>query len=220
MTGAEVTPSLVAVMLVVPAATVVTAPVLDTVATLGCDETQVTTRPVSTLPLESVTVAVNCVVSPAVSAVAPPLIVTRATAAGGVVVTVTASVPVTPSTDAVIVVAPAASAVTNPLLETVAVASDDELQVIVLPVIAAPDASRGVAENCAVAPTMSAVLDVVTATVATAGVVVPPPPPPVPVGMEAPHAASSATMTTGVGWINRISADLGGDESRHPTGGA
>src|SRR6266568_2913480 len=50
-------PSLVAVIVLVPAATPVTRPVADTVATAGTLLAQVTTRPGSTLPAESFVVA-------------------------------------------------------------------------------------------------------------------------------------------------------------------
>ncbi len=56
-------PSLVAVIVAVPAATPVTRPVAFTVATVGSLEPHVTTRPVSVPPIESLVVAVSCVVA-------------------------------------------------------------------------------------------------------------------------------------------------------------
>jgi hypothetical protein len=56
------TPSLVAMMLVVPTATAVTTPLLDTVATPVLPDDQVTTRPLSGLLFASSVVAVACVV--------------------------------------------------------------------------------------------------------------------------------------------------------------
>ena len=66
LTGTKVTvssadplwPSLVAVMVLVPAPTVVIAPVALTVATVVVDDCHVTVRPTSTLPLASFSTAV------------------------------------------------------------------------------------------------------------------------------------------------------------------
>src|SRR5439155_5557954 len=57
-------PSLVAVMVAVPATLPVTSPLALTVATLVLLEAQVTVRPESALPLESRGVAVSCTVFP------------------------------------------------------------------------------------------------------------------------------------------------------------
>jgi|PersoiStandDraft_1058852.scaffolds.fasta_scaffold185030_1 hypothetical protein len=59
-----VRPSLAAVMLVVPALTAVTDPVVDTVATAELFDDQLMARPVRTLPLASLAVPVAVVVSP------------------------------------------------------------------------------------------------------------------------------------------------------------
>src|SRR5450759_5960434 len=59
-----VRPSLAAVMLVVPALTAVTDPVVDTVATAELIDDQLMARPVRTLPLASLAVPVAVVVSP------------------------------------------------------------------------------------------------------------------------------------------------------------
>jgi hypothetical protein len=57
-------PSLVAVIVAVPARTPVTSPLGDTVATAGALEAQVMVRPVSAVPAESWGVAVSCTVCP------------------------------------------------------------------------------------------------------------------------------------------------------------
>src|SRR3989442_10605014 len=57
-------PSLVAVIVTALAATPVTSPVGDTVATAGLLDAQVTDRPESTLPTESSGVAASCTVAP------------------------------------------------------------------------------------------------------------------------------------------------------------
>lgn len=68
-------------------------------------------------------------------------------------VTVTAAVPVTPSTVAEIVALPTATAVTTPLLLTVATAVFPELHITGRPVSVAPPASRALAVSCRVPPT-------------------------------------------------------------------
>ena len=75
-------PSLVAVIVVVPPATPVTNPVVDTVATLGAELLQFTVRPVSVPALTSANTAVNCWVVPAASEVVAGLTVTVATGTG------------------------------------------------------------------------------------------------------------------------------------------
>src|SRR5207248_1379256 len=116
-TGAGVTvtsdvplcPSLVAVMVAVPAATPVTSPLPFTRATAVLLLDQVTTRPLSGFPLASFGVAVSCTVEPSCTLAGEGLTVTEAT---GTVVTVTADVPLLPSDVAVIVAVPAATPVT------------------------------------------------------------------------------------------------------------
>jgi hypothetical protein len=66
--------------------------------------------------------------------------------------TVTAAVPETPSTVAVMVADPSATAVARPELLTVATLWADDRQENVLPEIVAPSASRAVAVNCCVPP--------------------------------------------------------------------
>lgn len=81
------TPSDVAVIVADPAATPVTSPLLETVATLGALLCQVTTRPVRTELPTSRTVAVNCCVASAAIVKDDGATVTVATA-GGVTVPV------------------------------------------------------------------------------------------------------------------------------------
>jgi hypothetical protein len=144
-------PSLVAVMVTVPAATAVAKPVeLFTVATLAVLVDQVTVRPVRMLPLESFGVAVNCCVAPtAIEAVAGA----TATVATGTNVTVSVAVPVFPSLVAVMVAVPTATAVATPVaLFTVAMLTLLVDQVTVRPVSMLPLESFGVAVNCCVPP--------------------------------------------------------------------
>src|SRR5438874_10983536 len=126
-TGASVTvtsdvplcPSLVAVIVAVPAPTPVTSPLPFTRATAVLLLDQVTTRPLSGFPLASFGVAVSCTVAPCCTLAGDGLTVTEAT---GMLDTVTDAVPLCPSLVAVIVAAPAAIAVTNPFPSTVATA--------------------------------------------------------------------------------------------------
>ena len=110
-------PSLMAVIVVVPAATDVTKPVLETAAMLVLLLANVMVRPVSTLPLASLSTTTAWVVCPAVRLLLFSVTVTEATGTG---VTVTVAEPEVPSLVAVIVAVPTAIAVTRPVLETVA----------------------------------------------------------------------------------------------------
>jgi hypothetical protein len=103
-----------------PAATAVTKPVGETVATTVLSELQFIVRPVSTLPSASRTVAVACVVCASVIVLEVSATLTEATGIGD---TVTEEVPAWPSLVAVIVAAPGEFAVTSPVDETVAIAS-------------------------------------------------------------------------------------------------
>src|SRR3989454_3573443 len=107
-------PSLVAVIVAAPAATPVTSPVEDTVATAGVPDAQVTDRPESTLPAASFRVVVSCTVAPTSTTAVAGLTVTDAT---GTIATVTLAVPLCPSLVAVIIADPAATPVTSPLAE-------------------------------------------------------------------------------------------------------
>jgi len=75
-------PSLVAVIVVVPARSAVTRPLADTVATFTGLDAQLIVRPLSTLPLESRSVAVNGWVPPIVMVAEAGLNVTDATGFG------------------------------------------------------------------------------------------------------------------------------------------
>ena len=74
---------LVAVIVAVPTTSPVTSPVPLTGARAGALDAQVTDRPLSTLPLASLSVAVSCTVPPPDTVVAAGLMVTEATGAGG-----------------------------------------------------------------------------------------------------------------------------------------
>ena len=84
------TPPLVAVIVAVPGPTLVSNPVLFTVATVELLDVHVTARPVSTLPLVSLRVAVSCCVVPTSWLTDAGFVVTDATGTrvGGVVVPV------------------------------------------------------------------------------------------------------------------------------------
>jgi hypothetical protein len=112
-----VRPSLVAKITAVPAAIPVTTPLVDTLATLGAPDVQLTTRPPSGSPRASRGVAVNVTLCPIVMSDWPG---DTSTVATGTAVTVTSAVPVFPSLVAVIFAVPSESAVTTPVPETVA----------------------------------------------------------------------------------------------------
>src|SRR5438105_2639954 len=75
-------PSLVAVIVALPAATLVTSPLLLTVATLGLLEVHVTERPVRTRPPASLSTALSCFIAPTDRFTVAGLTVTDATGAG------------------------------------------------------------------------------------------------------------------------------------------
>src|SRR3989449_294696 len=143
-------PSLVAVIVAAPTATPVTSPLADTVATALLLVVQVTVRPLSTLPLASLSVAVSCTVPPTYTLGAVGLTVTEAT---GTRLTVTAALPLLPSLVAVIVTAPAATPVTSPVAETVAMPALELVHATDRPASTFPAASFGVALSCCVPPT-------------------------------------------------------------------
>jgi hypothetical protein len=163
-----VLPSTVAEIEALPPATPVTTPVDETDAMLLLEELQVTVRPVTGLPDASSAVAVACVVWP--TATEDELMLTE-TDAMTTFVTVTPTLPFTPSTVAVIVAEPAATAVTRPVEETVAIFASDVDQVTVRPEITAPEASFAVADACVVCPTVSAVALTDAVTLVTAAAV-------------------------------------------------
>src|SRR5438093_7333578 len=157
-------PSLVAVIVAAPAATPVTSPVEDTVATAGVPDAQVTARPVSTLPAASFRVVVSCTVAPTSMSAVAGLTVTDATET---IATVTLAVPLCPSLVAVIVADPAATPVTSPAADTVAIAVFELVQPITRPLNTGRAASWGMALSCVVAPTKTFAVAGLTVTEAT-----------------------------------------------------
>src|SRR5438876_3921187 len=145
-------PSLVAVMVTGPPTVFpVTIPPAFTSATAASPVCHVTLRPVSGLPLASFSVAVSWTV-PFTRMVAVAGVTT--TDATGASVTVTAAVPLLPSTVAMMVIGPpAAFPVTTPVPSTLAMVASPLCQVIVRPVSGLPFASFGVAVSWRVAPT-------------------------------------------------------------------
>src|SRR5947208_9240732 len=181
-------PSLVAVIVAVPAALPVTSPLPVTVATAVLLLPQLTVRPDNGLPLASFGVAVSCTVWPTGTDAVLGLTVTDAT---GTVVTVIVAVPLCPSLVAVIVAAPAVTPVTTPLPLTVATAVLLLPQLTDRPDNGLPLASFGVAVSCTVWPTgTDAVLGLTVTdapgTVVTMIVAVPPCPSLVSVIVSAP----------------------------------
>lgn len=122
-------PSLVAVMVALPALAPVTSPLLDTLATAAFDELHVIVRPVRMLFDASRNVAVNCWVPPTVRVADVGDRLTDATGAK----TVTDTLRCWPSLEAVIVVVPPDRPATRPLEDTFATAGFDELHVTVRP---------------------------------------------------------------------------------------
>src|SRR6266566_1614487 len=149
-----VLPSLVAVIVAEAAATPVTRPLAETVATPGALLAQVTTRPVSTLPAESFVVAVSCTAAPPTTLAEAGLTVTEATDTVATVTVITA-VPFCPSLLAVIVAVPATAPVTSPLPLTAATVALLVAHVTVRPVSGLPFASFGVATSCTICPTVT-----------------------------------------------------------------
>jgi len=140
-------PSLVAVIVAVPAPTAVTVPVCETVATLAALVDHVTTRSVTTVPATFFTSTDSGAVWPTIIADVAGATTTDPTASAG---TVIVAVPDFPSLVAVIVVPPGATAVTTPAVETVAIALFAVLHVTVRPVSVLPSASFVVAVSVVV----------------------------------------------------------------------
>jgi hypothetical protein len=137
-------PSLVAVIVTEPSATPVTTPAPETVAIAELLEAQLTARPVSTLPLASVRVAVSVPVWPMTMEFVDGETATFATGAG---VTVIADDPDFPSLVAVMVAEPCATPVTTPVVDTVATAVLLDAHVTLRLVTTVPFASLTVAAN-------------------------------------------------------------------------
>jgi hypothetical protein len=184
------TPSLTAVIVVVPGLVALSRPAASTVPTSDTDEVHVTVRPSSSFPFLSRSTTVSGVVAPATGGVAGGVIVTVNT---GTCVTDTIADPDLLSTLALIVVVPAPVPVTTPAAETVATAAFAVLHVSVLPLIATPFSSRTSADSASVAPTWSGPPGDVTTIVVTTG-------PDGPLGSRdppsLPHASTAASETT------------------------
>src|SRR5712664_3124445 len=147
--AAALIPSLVAVIVVDPAAMPVTSPAADTVAMAGLALVHVTARPVSTVPAASLGVALSCAVPATDILTEVGLTTTEAT---GTLDTVTAAVPLWPSLVAVIVATPTATLVTSPLAEIAATALLLVVHVTTRPMSGVPFASLGVAVSCTAPP--------------------------------------------------------------------
>jgi hypothetical protein len=138
-------------MFALPAPTALTTPELFTVATAAFELVQASVRPVSTLPLASLSTAVACVVRPVATLLDPSETLTDAT---GTTVTVTLACPVTPSLVATMFAVPAPAADTAPVPLTVATAVLELVHAIVRPVRTLPPASFSTAVACVVCPTV------------------------------------------------------------------
>ena len=160
------TPSLVAVIVAVPAVTPVTRPLLLFTVAADALELHTTVRPVNGLPPASFSVAVSCTVAFVKMLAVAGATVTVATGTGVAVVTVIVEAPLCPSLVAVIVAEPAATPVTSPLGLTVAA----ELlldHAMPRPVRMLPPASFKVAVSGSVCPTTTVPDTGLTLTVAT-----------------------------------------------------
>ena len=145
LAATPVIPSTVAVSVAVPAATAVTSPVADTLATADALLLHVTARPVSVFPAASRALAASCCVPPTTRLAVAGLTLTAATGTG---VTVMDALPVIPSTVAVSVAVPAATAVTSPVAETLTTAGALLLHATARPVSTFPLASWALAVSC------------------------------------------------------------------------
>jgi hypothetical protein len=198
-TSVPLTPSLVAVMVTLPALAPVTRPFASTVATRELLVAHTMLRPVSVVPGWSFKVTVTDSVVPAVNEFDDAESVTVATWG---CVTVMVVEPAFPSTVAPTIADPTAIPFTTPLASTVTALVFDEDQVAVRPDSTVPLAFRASKLNVCVAPTPIDALDGLTITVETAlvvGGVVPPDSPP-------PQAASAPiTKRPKVYLMDRIS---------------
>src|SRR3989442_1475226 len=148
-TAAPLFPSLVAVIVAVPAPTPLTSPLPLTVATDALLVVHVTTRPPSGVPLASFGVAVSCAVAPTGTLAVAGLSATDAT---GTALIVIAAEPPFPSLVAVIVPVPPATPLTSPLPLTVATAPLLVAQLIVRPLNGRPLEANAVPLSCPLAP--------------------------------------------------------------------
>jgi hypothetical protein len=159
-------PSLVAEMVAVPAATAVTSPTDETVATFALSDAHTTSLPESGLPCASLSVARTAEVRPTIRERVAGESVIAATGAGGTGDTVSSALPVFPSLVATICAVPAASVVTSPSAETVATEELSELQVTGRSRVPCA-VSKIEAFACTVAPAITEVDTSVTSTDAT-----------------------------------------------------
>src|SRR2546427_316452 len=159
MADVPLCPSLVAVIVAEPAATPVTNPLAQTVATAGVLVAHGTAPPMGAAPFASAGGAVHRVVPPTVPAAPARLTVTEAT---GTFVTMAVAVPLRFWLVAVIVADPAAMPVMRPLVLTVATAGL-VLDHVTLTATLSPFFVFPYAVNCAARPTdTNAVLGVST----------------------------------------------------------
>src|SRR2546422_955903 len=147
MADVPLCPSLVAVIVAVPATFPVTSPLELTVATEVLLLAHVTVRPDSGFPVASLGVATSCTVCPTWIAAVAGLTLTEATAT---LETVMLAVPLCPSLVAVIVADPIVTPVTSPLPSTVATEVLLLVQLTARPGSGLPLASFGVAVSCTV----------------------------------------------------------------------
>src|SRR5437764_656621 len=141
MVALPLLPSLVAVIVAVPAARPVTRPPEPTEAIEELLVDQLPARPVSVSPLASLRIAVAWSVPPTVTLGDARLTVTVATGTGVTAATVTVDAPFCPPLVAVIVADPPATPVTSPLPSTVATAGSLLDQLAAQPVSTLPVAS-------------------------------------------------------------------------------
>jgi hypothetical protein len=142
-------PSLVAVTVAEPTPTALTKPLPLTVATAVLPLAQLTTRPLSVLPAESLVTAVSCDVEPTTIVAELGEMVTAATGTG---MTVTVAVAVCPSLVAPIVAVPADTPMVRPLMPRLATAGLLFDHVMTRPVSGFPAESLATAVNCRAAP--------------------------------------------------------------------
>jgi hypothetical protein len=142
----------VAVIVAEPAATPVTSPDDETVATPVFDDDQVGVVPVVVAPVDDLSVAVACWVAPTAKVTVAGETLTLATAAGAAPATEILAVAVRPDTETVTVAVPALTPVTIPVDETVAAEVLLLDQVGVTLVTTVPLAVVAVAVSCDLAP--------------------------------------------------------------------
>jgi hypothetical protein len=183
----ELTPSLAAVMVVVPLARVVARPLPAIVATPVFELVHVNVRPLSALPAASRAVAEYCTCVPGVTVLPNGEMVIEAIGTGDTVAVAEACLP---STVACTTAEPTARAVTIPVEETCATVLSDVFQLTPRSVSTFPAESFAVAVSCTDLPTGAATLGGEIVTSATLGGVVEPPP-----GVVAAEQATPAVAT-------------------------